>query len=252
MPEGDTIHRAARTLHAALAGKELVRFEAGRVADPFPEVGTRIAGVEARGKHLIVRFGDGRMLHTHMRMTGSWHVYRPGERWRLHPSRARAVIEVPGLIAVCFDAPFVRLVDDDRALRGLGPDLTAPSPDFAEALRRMAAIDRFREIGEVLLDQRIASGIGNVYKSEVLWIERVDPFRAIGSVDATDRRKVLMTAARLLRSNLTTRRRVTVPQGLAVYRRAGLPCRRCGTTVERRLQGRDLPRSTYRCPSCQR
>jgi endonuclease-8 len=264
VPEGDTIHRAARSLHQALAGRTVTRFEAPRLRHrPFPE-GTLVVGVEARGKHCLVHFSDGRTLHTHMRMTGSWHLYRPGERWRKKPAAARVVLEVApagartGWVAVCFAAPVVDLVaseDDGRAgadpTAHLGPDLVAPDPDIDEALRRL---DRHagpdREIGDALLDQRIANGVGNVYKSEVCFACGVDPFTPVGALDPALRRRLLETASRQLRANLGGGARTTVAGGLAVYGRRDLPCRRCGTTVAWRPQGAQA-RGTYWCPSCQ-
>ncbi|HZB71948.1 MAG TPA: DNA-formamidopyrimidine glycosylase family protein, partial [Acidimicrobiales bacterium] len=184
MPEGDTIHRTARTLHAALAGRRVVRFEAPRLrVRPFPD-GTVVEGVEARGKHCLVRFDDGRVLHTHMRMTGSWHLYRPGERWRKSPGAARVVLEVAptgdrdGWVAVCFAAPVVELVDEAAGpvAAHLGPDLCRVDADLDEAARRLGALPAATELGDALLDQRVAAGIGNVYKSEACFAAALDPF----------------------------------------------------------------------------
>jgi endonuclease VIII len=220
-----------------------------------PAAGSRIEAVEARGKHLLIRFGDGTVLHSHMRMTGSWHTYRMGERWRRHASCARVVIETPSSVAVCFDAPVVELLDErgierHPQLAALGPDLCVPDPDVEEVLRRMDALDPATPVGVALLDQRVASGVGNVYRSEVLWASRLDPSRPIADVEPEPRRALLVTAARMLRANLHGRRRETVPGGLAVYDRAGRPCRRCGTgIVTRRLGERE--RSVWWCPACQ-
>lgn len=254
MPEGDTIHRAASTLDRALTGRALTAFRADGLGGALPGPGTTVRGVEARGKHLLIRFDDGLTLHTHMRMEGSWHLYRPGERWRKARASARVVLETEEWVAVCFSAPIVEVVRDERRLasvRSLGPDLTAPDPDLDEALTRMAATEQEREIGEVLLDQRIAAGIGNVYKSEVLHLERISPFTPLSGLEVAARRRLLERAAALLRRNLTTVRRTTVAGGLAVYGRAGRPCRRCGSTIRRRLQGRERPRATFWCPACQ-
>jgi endonuclease VIII len=255
MPEGDTIHRMAATLRTVLEGRELGRFEAPRVRGRPPAAGSRIEAVEARGKHLLIRFGDGAVLHSHMRMTGSWHTYRTGEPWRRHASHARVVIETPSTVAVCFDAPVVELLDArDLArhpqLRALGPDLCLPVPDIDEALRRMDALDLAIPIGVALLDQRVASGVGNVYRSEVLWASRVDPFLPLADVEPARRGTLLVTAARMLRANLGGRRRETVPGGLAVYDRAGRPCRRCGAAIRTRRLG-EQARSVWWCPDCQ-
>jgi endonuclease-8 len=272
MPEGDTIARTARRLHEALAGRTLTRFEAPRLVGAGPRPGTTIDGVDSRGKHLLIRFGDGRVLHTHMQMTGSWHVYRSGERWRTASSgsaraRARVVLEVDdGSVAVCFSAPVVELLNADlrtigRGARGgrtggavgldtLGPDLCRADADLDEAVRRLGAVDPATEIAVALLDQRIAAGVGNVYKSEVCFACRVNPFTPVGTLDEGTRRELVETSSRLLRANLDGPRRTTVPGGLAVYGRAGRPCRRCGDRIRRARQG-PLPRSTYWCPRCQ-
>jgi endonuclease-8 len=210
--------------------------------------------VEARGKHLLIWFGDGHVLHTHMRMNGSWHLARPGERWRAPHGSARAVIETPALVAVCFRAPVVELlthreVDRHPALSALGPDLCLPDPDLDDISARLERSDPQRPIAEVLLDQRVASGIGNVYKAEVLHACGVHPSTALGSLDASARRELYATAARLLRGNLRSAHRRTVPEGLAVYGRRGLPCRRCGATI-REDRGPDA-RVTAWCPGCQ-
>jgi endonuclease-8 len=259
MPEGDTITRTARTLDRALAGKRLVRLELPRAArcPERPAAGSLVTGSESRGKHLLIRFGDGTVLHTHMQMTGSWHVYRPGERWRMPRTAVRALVEVEGAVAVCFRAPVVELLDGDAVrrhprLRALGPDLCASEPDLDAAMERLGRlVPPTTEIGIALLDQRVVAGIGNVYKSEVLFACRADPFARVGDLGPEVRRELLEAASRLLRENLDLRApRRTVPEGLAVYRRAGRPCRRCGTTIRSRTQG-EAARITYWCPSCQ-
>jgi endonuclease VIII len=261
MPEGDTIHRIANRLRPALVGRPLVRFAAPRAtAGPgarWPVPGTTIDAVEAVGKHLLIRFTGGTTLRTHLRMSGSWHLYRTGERWRKPAGLARAVVEVEGWVAVCFAAPVVALEHDatPTALDRLGPDLTRSdlSPADVEAAAEAMAVraDPTAEIGDVLLDQRVACGVGNVFKSEVLWACGVDPFTAVGELDRATRRRLLATAAKQLRANATTSGpRTTHPAGLAVYGRAGRPCRRCGTPIRARRQG-DLARTTYWCPTCQ-
>jgi endonuclease-8 len=259
VPEGDTIHRTARNLAIALAGQPVVRFETPRRRGMAPPPGTRVDSVEARGKHVLVHFADGLVLHTHLQMSGSWHLYRAGQPWRRSPRQARVVLEVGGgTVAVCFNAPVVEVVPERAAgaagLGALGPDLCAPEPDLDEVQRRLDRLDPETEIGVALLNQRVAAGIGNVYKSEVCFFVGIDPFVPIGLVDLDTRRRVYATAARLLRANLDTPRRGTVadaPGGtLAVYGRAGRPCRRCGTPVRARRQG-EHARPTFWCPNCQ-
>jgi endonuclease-8 len=258
VPEGDTIHRVADRLRPALAGQVLERFEAARAVGPRPKAGSTVGEVAARGKHLLIRFSDGVTLHTHLRMVGTWHLYRSGSRWRLPGHLARAVVGVPGWEAVCFKAPVVELYREPPAhlpqpLDHLGPDLCLEDPPVEEVLARLAArADADVEIGPLLLDQQVAAGIGNVFKSEVLWAGRVSPFAKVADVDVETRRRLITIAARQLRANVTSvGERSTLPGGgVAVYGRRGQPCPRCGTPIERAQQGED-PRVTYWCPRCQ-
>lgn len=238
----------------------LVRFEARRAPRPWPTAGTAITAVEAVGKHLLVRFGDGRALQTHLGMTGSWHLYPTGARWQRPAHLARAVVEVEGWTAVCFAAPTVRLLHGPSATAAatahLGPDLCAVTADERVAVVD-AAVDRIprvadpgADIADVLLDQRVAAGIGNVFKSEVLWACRVHPFTPWERVDPAERRALLDTAIDQLQANLGGGPRRTVPGGLAVYGRARQPCRRCGTPILVRRSGPNA-RSTAWCPRCQ-
>jgi endonuclease-8 len=264
VPEGDTIHRTAAALRAAIAGKRLVALEVRR--DPRgrrpPEPGTTVTDVEARGKHLLVHFDDGNVLHTHMQLTGAWHVYRKGERWRRPGHTARVVLEVDdGTVAVCFAAPVVELRREtgDRlppsraaaSIERLGPDLCESEPDFDAVMERLRALDPATEIGAALLDQRVAAGIGNVYKSEVCWAERVSPFTPLGELDEAAPRRLFETAHRMLRANLGSGRRVTYGGGLAVYGRAGRLCPRCRSRVRRRGGKINEDRVTFWCPTCQ-
>ncbi|CAN5598815.1 Fpg/Nei family DNA glycosylase [soil metagenome] len=263
MPEGDTIHRAAAKLAPVLDSAVLRRFEAPRLAGPRPRVGETIESVVAVGKHLQVNFSGGLTLETHMRMTGSWHVYRQGEKWRKPAHLMRCAIVVDGYQAVCFSAPVIRTFP--TAAKGtvqdptvhLGPDLVvdrgsdeAQDAVVAECVLRMTALDPATPIGEVLLDQRIGNGIGNVYKSDVCWIEQVDPFKPLSAVDEATRTRLIATASRLLKKNLGPGRRRTVAEGLAVYGRRNAPCRRCGAPVRKATKG-ELARITYWCPNCQ-
>jgi endonuclease-8 len=257
MPEGDTIHRAAGRLRPALEGAELVRFDAPRLVGDRPRPGEWIESVRAEGKHLLVEFSGGLTLDTHMRMTGSWHLHRTGERWRKGAHLMRALIEVPGWAAVCFAAPVVRTFPTARlAARSspvshLGPDLCVPGADVDTCLARMGQLGLDDvSVAEVLLDQRVANGVGNVYKSEVCWARRIDPATPLRLVSDEQRRELIETSARLLQANLGSGPRTTVAGGLAVYGRRGRPCRRCRTPIRVARQG-ELARVTYWCPSCQ-
>lgn len=260
MPEGDTIHRVAARLRPVLRDQPLTRVELPRVPRPHPAPGSTVTGVEARGKHLLLHTSDGLTVHTHQRMTGAWHLYRPGERWRKPARGARVVLGVPGAVAVCFHAPIVEVVATPLlarhpSLRALGPDLCEERADLDEAAARLTSLatDR-RSIGEALLDQRVAAGIGNVYRCDVLFLNGLDPATPVEEVPVALRRQLLVDAARLLRANLTTERRTTAPEhgpgALWVHGRGGQPCRRCGTTIEVAPLG-EHARLAYRCPRCQ-
>jgi endonuclease VIII len=257
MPEGDTIHRLAAMLRAAIEGDVLTGFEAPRArgtAAP-PEPGERVERVEARGKHLLMRFKDGTTLHTHMRMTGTWRVFPTERSFRAVGGKIVAVVRTERAVAVCFDAPVVELLDDASVRRhpvlsALGPDLCLPDPDIDEVVRRSHALDTDTQIGVALVDQRVAAGVGNVYKSEVAFACGVDPFAPLADLDRDQRADLWRTAGTLLRRNLGPAPRTTTAHGLAVYDRAGRPCRVCGTAIAVRRQG-DNARSTWWCPTCQ-
>jgi len=266
MPEGDTIHRTATRLARALVGKTIVRFESG-----VPELsraklaGRAVTAVDARGKHLAMRFDDGHVLLTHMRMTGSWHLYKAGEKWWRPAHEARVVLGVgaeegdPALVVVCFSAPVVRLVREDEAerdLAALGPDVVADrfAPDAA--LAELRAVGGDRPIGVAIMDQSALAGVGNVYKSEVLFAERVSPLARVADLDDATLSAVVARARALMRRNVVPGRPTrTTTSGLAgaryaVYRRSGEPCPRCGAPIVRIVQG-PMHRSTYYCPECQ-
>ncbi|MFA9446830.1 Fpg/Nei family DNA glycosylase [Egicoccus sp. AB-alg6-2] len=259
MPEGDTIHRAAAALRPVLVGRALTRVELPRLRPPLPRPGATVTRVEARGKHLLVHTDEGLVVHTHLRMTGSWHVYRPGERWQKSPRSARVVLGVAGATAVCFAAPVVEVLDQQGlarhpTLRRLGPDLCEPRADLDDVLARLDRQDPGRPIGEVLLDQSVACGIGNVYRCDVAFLHGLDPHLPLAAVPVEVRRAVYDTAARLLRRNLESSSRTTVtgaPVGtLWVYGRGGAPCRRCGSAIRAGHLG-EQQRLVYWCPRCQ-
>jgi len=257
--DGDTIHRAAAALRTALVGRPLTCFESPVLEGPRPAIGRIVERVESHGKHLEIMWDDGLVLHTHMRMSGSWHLYRAGEQWRKPMHQMRVAIVVPEWSAVCFNAPVVetyREFDRHRhpGFGRLGPDLCKPDADLDECVQRMVDYhDGSTPVGEVLLDQRVACGVGNVFRSEVLWACELHPFTAVDALTDLDRAQVVRAAARMLRSNLESFHRVTapaVPGGLAVYGRNGQRCPRCGDTIEVRRMG-EHSRLVYWCPGCQ-
>jgi endonuclease-8 len=272
MPEGDAIFRTARALHRALAGGTVVRFESAlpaltRVHEDTPISGRRVERVDAAGKHVLMHFSGPLVLRTHMRMNGSWHLYRPGERWQRPRRDMRIVVATEAFEAIAFNVPVAEFLDSraearQADLRAMGPDLLGASFDEDEAIRRIAAHGG-EAVADVLLDQRAVAGIGNVYKSEVLFICRVNPFTPAAGVAGERLREVLRTARRLLQANVTTlgggittyigyrRGRGRDPaERRYVYGRARKPCRRCATPIEVRAQG-PYARLTYWCPACQ-
>ena len=259
MPEGDTILRTARTLDRALAGSTLVTATSTVPGlDAASLVGRVVARVDAHGKHLRVHFDDGRTLVTHQRMTGAWHVYRPGERWQRPERGARVVLATATYVAVCFHAPDVTLLAAgglarDATARSLGPDLLAPDFDRDAARQRLRARGEL-PIGVALMNQSLVSGIGNVYKSETLFVVGVDPFAFVRDLDDATLDALLDAARDLMHRNLDGHARVTRDDGLArawVYGRGGEPCGRCGDAVRMTRQG-EAGRSTYYCARCQR
>ena len=258
MPEGDTLHRTASGLAPHLVGRPV---SAARVRAGGPQVGrivgATITSVEAIGKNLLIRFDNGLEIRTHLRMTGSWHRYRPGERWRRSPARARLVLEVPGAVAVCFDAPVVELFESRAeaihpTIARLGPDLLDPAwtaADEDEAVRRLRDPARATlTVSAALLDQRALAGIGNIWRNETLFHERVDPWTPIATLDEATVRRLVVRARALLRDSVG---HAPDRSPMWVYRRAGRPCRRCRTLVRSAPLGTAIPRTTYWCPACQ-
>jgi endonuclease-8 len=314
MPEGDTIFRAARTLNRALAGRRVVRFESvlpalTRIHEDTPVTGRTVESVTAAGKHVLMRFspldvarGDhepvewsGRLvLRTHMRMNGSWHIYRTGERWRRPRRDMRVVVATDAFEAVGFNVPVAEFLflagasprTPARSLAGAPTPRAAPSPavpslERQEDLRKMGpdllgetfdadeAVRRFRErpaveIADALLNQRVVAGVGNVYKSEMLFLCGIDPFARVDRVSDDQLRAILETARKHMKANVIdptaaivtyrgyrrTTGRADPSERLYVYGRARKPCRKCGTRIDVRAQGPNA-RLTYWCPVCQ-
>jgi endonuclease-8 len=259
MPEGDTIHRSASALRTALGGKPMLRLDARRLVGPTPQPGRVVERVESHGKHIEIVWDDNLVLHTHMRMSGEWHLYHHGDRWRRRHDDLRVAIEVPDWVAVCFNAPTVEIyrIADRRRHPGmgrLGPDLCSPDVDLHEVADLLSSYpDPDARIGEVVLDQRVMCGIGNVYRCEVLFAIEMSPFARVGAISEPDAVELANSAITLLRANLRSPRRVTAPHtrsGRAVYGRNGQPCPRCGETIHSQPMGVHR-RTLYWCPGCQ-
>jgi endonuclease-8 len=267
VPEGDTLHRLAARL-APLVGQVVRALELPRRTDELSGlVGASIVGVEARGKNLLVHFDRDRTLHVHLAMRGRVKidgVWRGGE--------VVAVLETDAHVVVVRSAPVARVLRTrdlvrDRAFRDLGPDLLAPSFEPSEALRRLRARDD-RPLGEALLDQGAVAGIGNVWKSELCFLVKLDPFAPVARASDEELLKLLAKAREGMRAAVEApRRRMPDPfaprasrvtrnarrgeSPLCVYDRAGQPCYECGTPITSASQGTSTPRITYVCPTCQ-
>lgn len=272
MPEGDTIFRAARTLHRALAGRLVASFESvlpalARIDEDEPIAGRTVLAARAVGKHLLVEFSGDLTLRTHMRMNGEWHIYRPGERWQRPRIAMRVAIATDEYVAVGFNIPVAEFVRTSalgrhRELSRLGPDLLADDFDEARAVSRLRA-SRAPTVGDALLDQGVMAGVGNVFKSEVLFVGRIDPFRAPATLTEDEARRIVGIARELMRANVVaapsapsmrayrqTTRAMNPAARLWVYGRGGRACRLCGTPIASAKQG-ESARLTYWCPACQ-
>lgn len=265
MPEGDTIFRTASSLRRWIGGRTVT---AARSSLPAPAlvslVGTTCASVDAHGKHLLMRFtgaGPDLVLHTHMRMTGSWHVYSAGETWKRPQRQAKVIIECHERVAVCFNVPIVELSSDANGVRArhdaighLGPDILSDPLDIDVIVARARSRPPETPLGELLLDQRVTAGIGNIYRCESLFVEGFNPWRRVDTIDDTQLTALFTTAATVMKTAIDA-------QGMDrdfgrgsgqpwVYGRAGRPCHRCATLIRSRLQGVQA-RTAFWCPTCQ-
>jgi endonuclease-8 len=258
MPEGDTIHHAAHLIRPVLEGRvpdEILTPQRRHAADRWPArlAGRALARVEARGKHLLLHFDGELVVHSHLRMTGSWDVHRQGERWRRSPRRAWLVMRAGGQEVVQFDGPLLELVTEARTrsdpqLAGLGPDVIGERFDEREVIRRLRADDPTRPFGDALIDQRTIAGLGNIWKSESCFAAAADPWRPLGETSV----ETVLAAIRFAREAMAqSARDGFAARPRAVYGRAGEPCPRCGGTVRSAGQG-EQNRTTYWCPGCQR
>ena len=275
MPEGDTIYRTARALTRAIGGKTVTRFESAYAQltsadDNEPFTGQTITHIEARGKWLLIHFSRGNILATHMLMSGSWHIYRPGEPWQDKAANARIIIETADFAAVGFRIPLARMYTEqslalDRKIPRTESDVLSASFDAANAVKRLVS-RAHDELGDALLRQDVLAGVGNVFKSEICFLLGLSPFRAVATISRQQAKEIVAMAQKLLAANVLEdssdrivtyggkNRRTTSnadpDENLWVYRRKNEPCRRCGTPIQRALQGPNA-RSTYWCPTCQ-
>jgi endonuclease-8 len=258
MPEGDTIAYAAHRMRPVLEGHvpDEIRTPHPRHApDRWPErlAGRAVTEIRTHGKHLFICFHGDLVLHSHLRMTGTWGVYAPGRRWGRSPRLAWLVLERAGHQVVQFNGPVLELMTESRArfdqrLAALGPDILADEFDSQRFLARLRADDPSRGIGEALLDQRNVAGIGNIWKSEGCWEAALDPWRPVSSVSDEEALAVIATVRPRMAHSARHGRMDGEPR---VFRRAGRPCPRCGATVLARGQGDDN-RTAFWCAACQR
>ncbi len=275
MPEGDTIFRTARTLSRALVAKPITGFRSNyplltRFNEDTPLAGQFVDRVESRGKWMLIQFSGGGILATHLLMSGSWHIYRPGEPWQKPARHMRIVIENKSYVAVGFNVPVAEMhtaqsLERDRRIPDPDIDVLSASFDSNAAARRLLA-HSYEEVGDVLLHQKVLAGVGNVFKSEICFLTGVNPFCRVASLSDAKIASLIATAQKLVAANVLEdsgdtvvtfrgRHRRTTHQSdpaesLWVYGRKGDPCRRCGEPIRMRIQGPDA-RVTFWCQLCQ-
>jgi endonuclease-8 len=278
LPEGDTIYRSARALNKALGGKVVTAFDTGlaplaSVNDNTPLAGRVVERVEARGKWCLIFFSGDLILVTHMLMSGSWHIYRTGEKWWMGRNRMRAAITCGDFQAIAFNVPIAefhtaRSLERSSQVPKLGPDILADEFSVDAGVRALQARAQSHptdEIAVALLNQRVLAGLGNVYKSEVAFAAGVNPFRQMQTITLAEMTTMIETSQKYMKANVLDgssegivtyagNRRTTHSMDrsdrLWVYGRQGQECRRCGALVMMRKQGEQV-RSTYWCPGCQ-
>ena len=274
MPEGDTIYRAARTLNLALAGQTVTSFESAlphlsRVEVDHGVVGRTVEKVQAQGKWLVMYFSEDLILLSHMLMSGSWHIYRPGETWKRRRYDMRVVIGTTKILAVAFNVPIAEFhtaasLTRRDGFKSVGPSTLAENFGESEVIARLRARPEL-EIGVSLLTQSLLSGIGNIFKSEICFACGINPFRTVADLTDDDLKCLVSKARKFMLANVTeasgdkittyvpmrrTTGRANASERLWVYRRTGEPCRRCGSAIVSRKQGFDA-RTSFWCPRCQ-
>jgi len=275
MPEGDTIFRTARALGRALLAKPVTGFRSTypmltRFNDDTPLIGQTVESVDSRGKWLLIQFSGGGMLATHMLMSGSWHIYRHGERWQRPRDHMRILLENSDYVAVGFSVPVAKMMRAQELARALrippaAIDVLSADFDANEVARRVRAHGG-EEIGDVLLDQEVIAGVGNVFKSEICFVTATNPFCKVADLDSERIAFLVATSRRLVKANVLEdsgdlivtyggRQRRTTHESdpsasLWVYGGNGEQCRKCGERIRRRVQGPDA-RVTFWCQQCQ-
>jgi endonuclease-8 len=275
MPEGDTIFRTARALGRALLDKPVTGFRSTyplltRFNDDTPLIGQTVESVDSRGKWLLIQFSGGGTLATHMLMSGSWHIYRHGERWQRPRDHMRILLENSDYVAVGFSVPVAKMMRAQELARALrippaAIDVLSAEFDASEVVRRVRAHGG-EEIGDVLLHQEAIAGVGNVFKSEICFVTATNPFCKVADLDSERVALLVATSRKLVKANVLEdsgdlivtyggRQRRTTHESdpsasLWVYGRNGDPCRKCGERIRRRIQGPDA-RVTFWCQKCQ-
>jgi endonuclease-8 len=274
MPEGDSIYRAARTLNLALGGQTVTSFESAlphlsRVEVDQGVVGRTVEKVAAQGKWLLMYFSGGLILLSHMRMSGSWHIYRPGEPWKRGRYYMRVVIGTPKIVAVAFKVPIAEFHTAEsltrrEGFRSVGPSTLAENFDESDAIARLRARPDL-EIGVSLLTQSLLAGIGNIFKSEICFACGINPFRTVADLTDNDLKCLVLKARKFMLASVAERSgnkittyvpmrrssgRTNVAERLWVYKRTGEPCRHCGRAIVSHKQGFD-GRTSFWCPRCQ-
>lgn len=256
MPEGDTVYLSATRLHRALSSTKVIKSDFRVPQYATVDLADRtVSEITSLGKHMLWRFDDDLSLHTHFKMEGSWHLYRPGQRWRAPSWQARIVLTTKSWTTVGVNLPVIDLVARDEEagfIEHLGPD-PLRNWDAEEAARRLSS-DFDRPFSEAIVDQRNIAGLGNVYRCEICFLRGVNPWTPVGR--AGDLRAVVDLAKSLMDATIRVGGRVTTGDARAgrrvwVYGRRGQPCRRCGTPIERRGPATSAEQVTYWCPRCQ-
>lgn len=268
VPEGDTIYRTAASIRQWIGGRVVTSAQSQVPGLNLQTlVGRTIETIEPHGKHLVISFGahpgleDDQpvALHSHMRMSGSWHVYTTSAEWQRPRKQAKVIITASDRLAVCFNAPIISLlpvrdVDRGTGIGRLGPDVLVDPFNAADVVVRARATRNADAIGEVLLDQQVVAGIGNIYRCESLFLERIHPWTLLRELTDSALEALLTTASRIMRANLGKPIGRNFGNGenqTWVYGRTGLPCKNCGTPIQTRKQGTQA-RTAYWCSSCQR